>query len=370
MTHVVHIIDEETGEDAVRALAFLLRCSQADVRTHEVIVLGQPPAVLDLPAGISVRHQPRHSARLGAIASPLRRTLRATAERGPATLVHAWGARVASVAARVLPKGWAILTTLTDPAEAARPIDGWPIAGSGIGELHVVAATDRIRDRLIARGVAAEAVTVIPAVLDVPAEGLGKQEVRQRHGLTDCGPILLTASPPSRAGGHFFAVWAAGLLHEIWPGTRILVPGRSKEQQRIARLVEGDYYCPQAVRFVEEPCRAAELLALADVLVFPAVSDVPTGWLIAAMACGVPVVASDVPCVTELITDGWTGFLCPPGRPHALAGRIRAVLEDRSRLDRCVGEARAWADRFVSRSSVVQAYEARYDALVSACALR
>lgn len=46
-----------------------------------------------------------------------------------------------------------------------------------------------------------------------------------------------------------------------------------------------------------------------------------------AMACGVPVVGSAVGGITFTIADGETGFLVPPRDPHALAGRLRHLME-------------------------------------------
>jgi len=48
------------------------------------------------------------------------------------------------------------------------------------------------------------------------------------------------------------------------------------------------------------------------------------------MALSVPVVASNVGGIPELITDGVTGFLVPPGDPRALCDRILRLLKDPS----------------------------------------
>ncbi len=44
------------------------------------------------------------------------------------------------------------------------------------------------------------------------------------------------------------------------------------------------------------------------------------------MACGVPVVASAVGAHSDIVVEGTTGFLVPPGRPDLLAARIRHLL--------------------------------------------
>jgi glycosyltransferase involved in cell wall biosynthesis len=56
------------------------------------------------------------------------------------------------------------------------------------------------------------------------------------------------------------------------------------------------------------------------------------------MAAGRPVVASRLPELTEIIVDGETGFLVPPGDKTALARQTRRLLEDAD-LARRLGEA-------------------------------
>jgi glycosyltransferase involved in cell wall biosynthesis len=49
--------------------------------------------------------------------------------------------------------------------------------------------------------------------------------------------------------------------------------------------------------------------------------------ILEAMAAGVPVIASDLPAVRELVTDGVEGLLVQPDRPAALARAIRILFE-------------------------------------------
>ena len=59
------------------------------------------------------------------------------------------------------------------------------------------------------------------------------------------------------------------------------------------------------------------------------------------MASGLPVVASDIDGVTELIEDDRTGRLFPPGDDEALAAILRALLQDAPTLSRLGAAAHA-----------------------------
>jgi phosphatidyl-myo-inositol alpha-mannosyltransferase len=105
--------------------------------------------------------------------------------------------------------------------------------------------------------------------------------------------------------------------------------------------------------------------AAADVFIGPARGGESFGIvLIEAMAAGLPVVASDIDGWREVVRDGVDGLLVPPDDPPALAGSVRAVLDDPD-LARRLGEAgRARAERY-AWSTVTGEIERAYDDAVS-----
>jgi colanic acid/amylovoran biosynthesis glycosyltransferase len=95
----------------------------------------------------------------------------------------------------------------------------------------------------------------------------------------------------------------------------------------------------------------AELLGRAHVLVSP---SVPTAEgkregipvvLMEAMASGVPVVASGISGIPELVEDGRTGLLVPPRNPPALAGALRRLHDDPSLRERLARAGRETVER-------------------------
>lgn len=83
------------------------------------------------------------------------------------------------------------------------------------------------------------------------------------------------------------------------------------------------------------------LLAAADLCVWPAVNEAYGMALLEAQAAAIPVVAGNAGGVSEIVRDGRTGWLVPPGDIDAFAGAVRDALSDPQRL-RARGTA-AWS---------------------------
>jgi glycosyltransferase involved in cell wall biosynthesis len=70
-------------------------------------------------------------------------------------------------------------------------------------------------------------------------------------------------------------------------------------------------------------------LKAADILVLPSYREGLPRSVIEAMACAIPVIASDIPACRELIAPNQTGLLVPPRRPDLLASALRGLALDR-----------------------------------------
>jgi glycosyltransferase involved in cell wall biosynthesis len=119
------------------------------------------------------------------------------------------------------------------------------------------------------------------------------------------------------------------------------------------------------VRYVGVVDEVAPLLAAADLLLLP--SETESFGLVAleAMASGVPVVASDVGGLPEVVAHGATGFLAPVGDIEAMAGYCVRLLRDCAEAKRFAAAARARAAELFDYRIIVPRYEAIYERVLA-----
>jgi glycosyltransferase involved in cell wall biosynthesis len=196
-----------------------------------------------------------------------------------------------------------------------------------------VAAGKSSQDYLIGMGAPAERVFVAPDAVDVKFyAGLAWEarrrapEVRIRHGLPSRYFLHVGRLVPEKGVFDLLAAYAAleeGERSKI--GLVFVGDGVSSSllAERATLISPG---CVRFCGFVRRE-QLAELYALADALVFPTHSD-PWGLVVnEAMACGLPVIATEVAgCVTDLVENGWNGLIVPAGKVRALMIAMRTLL--------------------------------------------
>ena len=170
--------------------------------------------------------------------------------------------------------------------------------------------------------------------------------------------VLLHASnfrPVKRVGD---TVRALAKVRRVHPAVLVLV-GDGPERDEVEALAIS-LGVRDAVAFVGERRSLGDLFAHADVFLLP--SDQESFGLAAleSLASGVPVVASDVGGVAEVVTQGETGWLVPPRNPAAMARAVLSLLADPARRKAMGRAARASALARFRPEPIVQRLEAVY----------
>jgi N-acetyl-alpha-D-glucosaminyl L-malate synthase BshA len=146
--------------------------------------------------------------------------------------------------------------------------------------------------------------------------------------------------------------------------SRLVLVGDGPEYGRTRELVD-KLGLAEFVRYVGVVDDVVPLLAAADVLLLP--SETESFGLVAleAMASGVPVVASDVGGLPEVVEHGVTGFLAPMGDVEAMAEYCLQLLTDCRRSAAFGANARKRAAKLFDYRSIIPMYESIYERLLA-----
>ena len=152
------------------------------------------------------------------------------------------------------------------------------------------------------------------------------------------------------------AVFAA--VHAQRPA-RLLLIGDGPDCALAEELLEAAHLDDRAA-FLGRQEHFSHWLAASDVFLLPSATESFGLAALEAMACGVPVVASDVGGLPEVIVHGETGWLAPVGDVAAMAGHVLGLLRDRARWQRMSAAGLERVTRLFQASAAVDAYEAVY----------
>ena len=142
--------------------------------------------------------------------------------------------------------------------------------------------------------------------------------------------------------------------------SRLLIVGEGPELGKVEQLID-EFGLAKQVELIGEAQDVIGLLSVSDVFLLPSLQESFGLSALEAMACGVPVVASNVGGLPEVVADGATGFLHPPSDIEAMAESAIAVLSDSALHARLAAEGvRSAMERF-SADRIVPQYAALYE---------
>ncbi len=198
-----------------------------------------------------------------------------------------------------------------------------------------VAISDAVEAEFRQAGVPPERIARIPNGLDsrtfLPATADEKLALRKALHLPQSKLLVTYTGKLNRFKGleSLLEAWAELGTHE--PAELLLVgtgfrQSLSIEEELRRRVLAHPNL--DSVRFVGRQERVQDWLRASDVFVFPSEAETFGVSLLEAMACGLPIVATALPALQELVQDGCEGALVPAADPVALSGALGAILAD------------------------------------------
>lgn len=283
----------------------------------------------------------------------------------PPDLVHLHSARAHAVGS------WAARWAGGLPVVVSRRVD-FEVAASPWSAFKYRHGVDRylcislgVRRVLERAGVAASRLRLVPSGIDLERwRNLpDSRGLRAELGLAPDVPVVgsLAALAPHKDHANLLA--AAARLHQGLPQVRWVVFGEGElrsdlEAERSRLGLDG------IVLFPGFTSRVAEAMALLDVFVLSSYLEGLGTSVLDAQAAGIPVVATAVGGVPEMIEDGVNGWLVPLSDPVALATAVEQAIGDRSGAERRARRARETVKRF-SIANTVALTEACYEEVLA-----
>jgi glycosyltransferase involved in cell wall biosynthesis len=230
---------------------------------------------------------------------------------------------------------------------------------------RVITSGEAIRRMVMDVGVPAERVVAIPAGVDLERFPFGARAPEMARELKLGSPVIGSVAMFRGSKGHPQLLEAFALVRRKWPMASLLLVGDGIRRPWVEQLAR-EAGLSDAVVFTGFRPDVPTLLATMDCFAQASTrtEGVPQA-LLQAFATGVPVVASQIGGIPEVVIDGETGLLVPSESVEALTAAIARVLDDPAGAARRARAARALVEARFSHTHAVNRLLHLYDELLA-----
>lgn len=235
---------------------------------------------------------------------------------------------------------------------------------------HIMTVSEAAKQHLVKQGVLASRITAVYNCisLDSFANSPSPSEAKRSYGFGESAVVLGTISRAHRQKGIDVAIGAVAELRKQGLDAKYLFIGDGPHMEDF-RVQVRELGLDEHVMFPGFTDDIGQALAAMDVFLFPTLREAFGISLLEAMAARVPIVASAVDGVVEVL-DQDSGILLSDGTASAFAGAAKTLLEDRALRDRTIANARSRVETVFSVEATASAVEQVYRKAIAAKAAK
>jgi glycosyltransferase involved in cell wall biosynthesis len=229
----------------------------------------------------------------------------------------------------------------------------------------LITVSDLNRKMAVAVGLApAEKLTTIHSGIDLTAskDAPSRDDLCRSLGLDPSQPVVGTVGRLATQKDPLTFVRAAKLVLDRKPAAQFIMIGNGPLEREVKEAVGSDL----GIRMLGHREDVREILTVLHAFVLSSRWEGLGRALTEAVGTGIPVAATAVDGIPELISHGVTGLLSPPGDAEALADNILWLLDHRDEALRMAERARTRVVREWGVDQMVQQIEALYEDLLEA----
>ena len=185
----------------------------------------------------------------------------------------------------------------------------------------LVVVSERVRSYAVnSEGIKPEKIFVIANGIELSRQPLNDSDraaLANELGLPPGGLLALSVGRLTEQKGHTYLLDAIPAILEQFPETVFAIAGDGPLRRELEATAER-LGISRSVRFLGTRADVPELLQMADIFVLPSLWEGLPIALLEAMGAGLPVIATQVEGVEEIIVDGENGLLLPPADAESL----------------------------------------------------
>jgi len=232
---------------------------------------------------------------------------------------------------------------------------------------RVIAISKAVKEDLVDRfGLKSEIVKVIYNGIDldkfIPKKIEERKELRKKFGLEN-GPVIGIISRIAKIKGHEYLIKAMKIILERYSNAKLLILGEGKGKDYLKKMVK-DLRMGENVIFSSLNLDTLSLFSLMDVFVLPSLEEGLGMVILEAMASNVPVVATEVGGIPEIIRNGENGLLVPPQDYLKLGEAICKILENSELRDKFIYNGRKTVEENFNLKNMVKETEKVYEEII------
>jgi teichuronic acid biosynthesis glycosyltransferase TuaC len=198
----------------------------------------------------------------------------------------------------------------------------------------ILSVSEDLKLHIVNLGINEEKVHVVPNGVDTRKfKPAGKAHARDLLNLPQDKNIVLFVGALRKIKGVDYLIEAA--KNFVNTNTDLFMVGRDDGLRKNLEKRAQELKIADRIRFIG-PVNHEDVplwISAADIMVLPSLSEGRPNVVLEALACEVPVVATDVGGIPELMVDGETGYLVPAKNPVELSRKINKLLEDKSQRE-------------------------------------
>lgn len=193
---------------------------------------------------------------------------------------------------------------------------------------RILTSSKRVLRTYEKRGVHGDNMRYVHNCINFSRFNQSENYVHKELGIKE-GPVVGTVGRLLPVKGHRYMVEALPGIVAAHPDVKLVVVGAGPEKEKLYSLAES-LAVQKHIHWVGERTDIENFLPYFDVFIMPSLSEAFGIAAAEALACGVPVVGSNVGGISEVVIEGETGLLVPSAKPDLLAEKVNLLLSDSS----------------------------------------